>query len=94
MLLEDEGHQVISVFGFNDSLAKCNRGDFDVFIRGHSIPHADKLELVTTFRTHCRAPIISLRRVGEEITHGADFYIEPEPERLLRCVTDALKEKR
>ncbi len=73
MLLEREGHEVFSCLGFTEGMARCKRGDFDLFLLGHSIPHADKQELVATFRRHCRGPIISLRRnAGEQPVDGAD----------------------
>jgi CheY-like chemotaxis protein len=87
MLLEREGHQVVSSFGFTASLENCHQGNFDLFLLGHSIPHLDKQKLVETFRKHCPAPIISLRRnAGEQLVDGADYHIEPDPEPLLALV--------
>lgn len=87
MLLETQGHEVVSSLGFIESLKHCHEGNFDLFLLGHSIPHSDKLQLVKTFRKDCPAPIISLRRnAGEEPVDGADYHIEPDPEPLLELV--------
>jgi CheY-like chemotaxis protein len=87
MLLESGGYQVVSSLDLSESLEYCKRGNFDLFLLGHSIPHPDKLQLVTTFRRQCPAPIVSLRRnAGEQLVDGADYHIEPDPERLLMLV--------
>lgn len=87
MLLETQGHEVVSSLGFTESLKHCHQGNFDLFLLGHSIPHSDKLQLVKTFRKNCPAPIISLRRnAGEEPVDGADYHIEPDPGPLLELV--------
>lgn len=89
MLLEREGHEVVSSLGFTESLKRCEEGGFDLFLLGHSIPHTDKLKLVETFREHCPATIISLRRsAGEQPVDGADYHIEPDPEPLLKLVKE------
>jgi CheY-like chemotaxis protein len=91
MLLEREGHQVVSSFGFTESLKHCDEGGFDLFLLGHSIPQADKIKLVESFRQHCPGQIISLRRnAGEQLVDGADYHIEPDPEPLLKLVSRIL----
>ncbi len=87
MLLEKEGYEVTSSLGFTHSLEHCRRGNFDLFLLGHSIPQTDKQQLVTTFRQHCTGHIISLRRSpGEQSVDDADFCIEPDPDELLKLV--------
>src|SRR5581483_7268379 len=87
MLLEREGYQVVSSFGFMPSLRHCKEGGFSLFILGHSIPQFDKLELVKTFRESCAAPVISLLRTGEQLVDDADYHIQPDPEPLVRLVS-------
>ena len=37
LILEQEGHQVVSALGFTDALQQCESSkDFDLFILGHS----------------------------------------------------------
>jgi len=87
MLLQHSGYDTVSSLGFRVSLQHCKRGNFDLFILGHSIPYSDKRQLVEEFRRVCAAPIISLRRSpGEQLVEGADYHIEPDPEPLLELV--------
>jgi CheY-like chemotaxis protein len=87
MLLESRGYQVVSSLLLRETLEYCERGNFDLFLLGHSIPHPDKLQLVTIFRQQSPAPIVSLRRsAGEQLVRGADYHIEPDPERLLMLI--------
>ena len=91
MLLEREGHQVVSCLGFTESMKRCEEGSFDLFLLGHSIPHTDKQKLVESFREHCPAKIISLRRnAGEQPVDGADYHVEPDPEPRLKLVREIL----
>ena len=90
MLLEQRGLKVTSAFGFIEAVAHCNTPDFDLFILGHSIPVADKLELIRTFRQNCPAPILSLERHGEPKIQ-CDFHASPdEPEEFLATVEKIL----
>lgn len=92
MLLEPEGHEIFSALGFSDGIAQCKQGGFDLFILGHSLPYSDKQELVTTFRKHSDAPIISLRgHSGQRPVEGVNFEIETDPEELLRLVRKVLR---
>jgi DNA-binding response OmpR family regulator len=94
MLLQREGYEVISTLGFTESLRQCREGGFDLFVLGHSIPHADKQELMKGFRQSCKGPIISLRRhIGEASLAGADVSSDPEPELLLRKVSEVLQKQ-
>lgn len=89
MLLEREGYEVVSAAGFPTSLEKCTQGGFDLFVLGHSIPQEEKAKLVDEFRRTCPAPIISLRRsAGEQLVVHADYHIEPDPEPLLKFISN------
>jgi DNA-binding response OmpR family regulator len=91
MLLEREGYDVDSATGFDASLEKCREGGFDLFVLGHSIPQEEKQKLVQEFRSTCPAPIISLRRnAGEQLVVQADYHIEPDPEPLLKVISDLI----
>ena len=43
MLLRSCGYEVVAILGYAESLKACRKGNFDLFILGHSIPHAEKL---------------------------------------------------
>jgi CheY-like chemotaxis protein len=88
LLLESLGCQVVSVSDFRNALQHCNHGSrFDLFVLGHSIPSPEKQALVDAFRAHCSAPVVALKRIGEEPTSAADFEIEPEPGQLLQVIS-------
>jgi DNA-binding NtrC family response regulator len=89
-LLEQRGYIVTSAHGFTKAVEQCHQPDFDLFVLGHSIPAADKLSLIKTFREHCPAPILSLERHGEGFV-PCDFHASPdEPERFITVVDDIL----
>lgn len=91
LLLEREGYQVTSAVGFNPALSQCERGGFDLFVLGHSIPQHDKHQLIHCFRKNSQAPVLSLQRTGEPIVDGADFHVLPEdPREFLATVARIL----
>ncbi len=88
ILLQREGYDVVSTRGFTDSLKRCQEGGFDIFILGHSIPVSDKEHLIQTFHEKCPGPVVSLRRsIGEQRLDGADYHIDPDPEEVLRLIS-------
>jgi DNA-binding response OmpR family regulator len=90
MMLESQGHEVISCATIDESLRHCSNSNFDLFILGHSIPSLDQHQLIESFRRYNSAPIISLMRSAEAKTAGADYHIRPDPEPLLTLVAEIL----
>ena len=88
MLLERQGHDVTSAFGFTAALQHCKKGTFDLFILGHSIPEADKAELIKVFRANCDAPVLALSRLGENAPDGADAHVYPDDIQALLDTVD------
>jgi DNA-binding response OmpR family regulator len=87
MLLQHDGHSVVSALGFTDAVERCKDGNYGLFILGHSIPEKDKRELIRVFRAHCSAPILGLQRPGENASDQADDHIDPNDiEALLNAV--------
>lgn len=92
-LLEQRGYSVTSSLGFTRAVEQCRQSDFDLFILGHSIPDADKLSLITTFRENCSAPILSLERHGEDYVQ-CDFHASPDdPAKFVEVVDNILAGK-
>src|SRR5689334_5938113 len=80
LILEQQGHQVVSALGFTEAMRQCQSSDgFNLFILGHSIPHADKEALIAAFRVRCPAPVVALSNASEHHVTSADFEVEPEP---------------
>ncbi len=88
-VLESKGHAVTSACGLRDALQHCDSDTpFDLFILGHSIPHEEKEALLERFRANRpAAPVVALKRLGEEYVTGADAFIEPNPDQLLKAIT-------
>ncbi len=92
MILESAGHRVTSALGLNDGREACGKVGFDLFILGHSIPEADKVELVACFRAaNPEAQVIALTRAGEPRLKEVDTYLNPgDPEELIRAIAFTL----
>lgn len=94
IILENEGYIVVSAHGLENGLAQCKKGGFDLFILGHSIPDRDKSQMVETFQRECPGPIISLTRgASEQRVDGADYHIDPDPEPLLKLISEITKKR-
>lgn len=94
MLLEREGYNVTSALGFTQSIARCNQGGFHLFILAHSIPQADKSDLIKVFRGACAGPVLSLARHGEPPVAAAEYEIPVDgPAEFLSTVARILEKK-
>ena len=87
LMLEQAGHQVTSAVGFHDAKRACENAA-DLIIIGHSIPKADKLDLISSFRSMSpNGTVVALTRAGEDRLKEVDAYINPgDPEELLRAI--------
>ena len=93
-MLEQNGYQVISALGFTDALKHCTGdGALDLFVLGHSIPLHDKQALVQAFRRTCQAPVLALKRPGEDLAAlGADSQADPyDPAGMLELISRILR---
>lgn len=94
MLLEGAGYDVTSAFGFAEALEICkSRHDFNLILMGHSIPRKDKTALLNALRRKCAAPLLSIRRHGDDPLPGAKASVDSldGPVVLLNAVADILK---
>lgn len=93
MLLRRDGYEVTSALGFTDAVERCNNGEFQLFILGHSIPDKDKRELIRVYRAQFDSPVLALQRPGEDTPDGADAHADPNDiEGLLEIVSKILAE--
>ena len=87
MLLQEQGHEVVSALGFAQAMQLCkSSGEFHLFILGHSIPHPDKETLIREFRAHCDGPVMALVKWAEQPVTGADYHVEPDPRQVIDLV--------
>jgi hypothetical protein len=92
VLLQRQGYSVTPALGFTAAVEVCNASHFDLLILGHSIPHKDKVHLMTVFREMCSAPILALQRHGDQYLDGADAHVYPDDiETLLQTVDNVLR---
>ncbi len=95
ILLEREGYDVTSAYGFVAAMEICIACDgFDLIVMGHTIPPKDKIALMESLRPRCPAPLLSIARTDDPPLEQADFTIKPNerPEALLVAVRMALEE--
>jgi CheY-like chemotaxis protein len=93
MLLEREGYDVTSAFGFAVAMEICNtRHDFDLILMGHSMPQSDKRALLATLRRKCPAPLLSILKHGDAPIPEARYSVDSHdgPVALVEAVKDAL----
>jgi DNA-binding response OmpR family regulator len=94
LLLEREGYEVVSAQGLTASLEACKEVGFDLLVLGHSLEHAEKQQIVDAFRSTSDAPVVSLRRnAGEQLVRGAQYYIEPDPDPMLKLIAEILSRR-
>src|SRR5215472_10414878 len=74
-ILKEQGFDVTSACGFTEGEDQARRGGFDLAIVGHSIPKRDKVALITEFKKHSQAPVLSLSRHGDSPLAEADHSI-------------------
>jgi DNA-binding NtrC family response regulator len=94
MILEQEGFEVVSAYGFAEASLVCkNNPTFDLIIMGHSMPRADKTALVDMLRPHCPAPVLSIRRHNDPPLPEAQFSVDSYdgPNALIATVKSALE---
>ena len=91
MLLKGEGYRVVSAMGFEQAVAQCKAGNFDLLILGHTVPDGDKRALIMIFRKHCPAPVLVLRRPGQAAIADTEYHsLSDSPQRLLDLVKQIL----
>jgi len=92
LLLESKGHEVVTSSGAG-ALKQCANGPYDVFILGRSVPETERKKLVEGLRGCCPAPVISVFPADVAPNDGADFHYKPNPEEVLKRITEIVKKK-
>ena len=94
MLLEEAGFEVVCAFGFAEAMELCSRKPFfDLVLMGQTLPPRDKRALIGALRElGCKAPVLSIRRQGDEPLAEVDFTIESQagPVALIETARAAL----
>lgn len=96
LLLEQEGFDVATAFGFSEASTLCRFDPtFDLIVMGHSIPHADKTALIQMLRPTCTAPVLSIGKAFEPALPEAQFSVNSVdgPEALIVAAKSAVSGK-
>ena len=72
LLLRGLGCAVVSVIGLDDGIQACAECKADLLIIGHSMTAEQKRQIISTFRTSSRAPVLSLLAPGQMKLPEAD----------------------
>jgi len=91
LMLEACGYTVTSAEGYVEAIRRCRAGGYDLLIIGHSIPHADKEEIIREVQSHCSASVLALLRANEPLVPGATESIDASnPKMMLDAVARLL----
>jgi len=91
-MLQERGYEVISIVG--NATEQCERGGFDLFVIGHSVPEAEVDEMIGAWRRGCDAPIVFVLRNGNREREGGHHYVNSlDPDELVETVTTILGDK-
>lgn len=94
MLLEQTGFDVVPALGFAEAMEHCNtNASFDLILMGQTLPPRDKRTLIATLREmNCKAPVLSIRRPGDEPLAEVEFTVESQagPVALIEAAKAAL----
>src|SRR3954471_2194407 len=77
--LEAAGFSVISGYRFAEASRICRLdSSFDLVVLGYTVPGNDKVALIELLRTHCKTPILSIRKHGAPPLREAEFSIDSD----------------
>lgn len=91
-LLQSAGYDVVSTVKLDGS-SDYKRMEFDALVLGSSVPSAEKRSIIESFRKRSRAPVIAISSGSDSDSAQADYHVEPDPEVLLKQVSDAIHKK-
>jgi CheY-like chemotaxis protein len=93
LLLSEAGYLVTSAVGRAEAVSRCGCGA-DLLVLGHSVPSADKKEVIACYRQHSTGPILSLLRSDQQRLPEADFGVEAfDPAEVVQVVRKILHDE-
>lgn len=92
LLLQREGHDIVSALGLAEALKHCRQGGFDLLIVGHPLTDVEKLQLADEFRRRSSGPVIILLHASDPPVADLTLYVDSRPEALLNVVREILGE--
>jgi len=87
LLLEARHYETVCASRL-ESAIECCKGPsvVDILVLGSSVPLTDKQLIIAAFRQSSTAPVISVPLQENDLTDGADYHIEPDPDALLELI--------
>ena len=93
MLLRRAGYLVNSAVGRVQAQVQCS-SNADLLVLGHSVPPAEKKEIIACYRDNSTGPVLSLLRSDQQKLPEADFAVEAfEPAEVVRIVRKILHDE-
>jgi DNA-binding response OmpR family regulator len=95
MLFSSAGFHVSSALTAGQAIQLCATEEFALVVIGHSMPPEERKWLLKELRDRCTAPVLALRRLGEQPLTGADYILDSteNPALLLEAVVNILRPK-
>jgi CheY-like chemotaxis protein len=91
LLLRAAGFHVTTILGKSQLTRLREITSTDLLILAHSVPQEEKLEALTTFRSNCRAPVLSLLMPHLAKLPGVDYAVEAfGPREFVAAVASAI----
>ena len=93
MLLREAGYLVASALGPREAQSQC-RTRADLLVLGHSVPPAEKKEVIKCYRQYSAGPVLSLLRSHQQKLPEADFGVEVhDPAEVVQLVHTILHDE-
>lgn len=93
MLLTTAGYVVTSAVGRAEAALRCRCGA-DLLVLGHSVPSAEKKEVIACYRQYSTGPVLSLLRSDQQKLPDADYGVEAfDPAEVVEVVRRILHDE-
>jgi CheY-like chemotaxis protein len=93
MLLSTAGYVVTSAVGRAEAALRCRSGA-DLLVLGHSVPSAEKKEVIACYRQYSTGPVLSLLRSDQQKLPDADYGVEAsDPAEVVQVVRRILHDE-
>jgi len=93
LLLEARHYETVCASRLESAIECCKGPSVDILVLGSSVPLTDKQLIIAAFRESSTAPVISVPLAENDLTDGADYHIEPDPDALLELIDKLTQRK-
>jgi CheY-like chemotaxis protein len=94
VVLQSEGHVVISASSLNEAVSLFRGGDFDLVVLCHSMPEIDRNRFTCLIRASgSRTPVVSVSGKSCHCDPFADATLEDGPNKFLAGIQDVMRKQ-